>query len=78
MGCVGILGGCGYDMTHDKEHCVTPSTWRRKEGAVWTCDCGKLWRIAEVHNDWEPIHWEEISKSVLRRIEKVSPEALEF
>lgn len=49
-------------MTHIKEHCNTPRFWRRREGDVWACECGQLWRVSKIYyvnfgymKTWEPI-----------------------
>lgn len=36
-------------MGHISEYCKTPFTIFRRAGAVWSCDCGQLYRLTWQH-----------------------------
>lgn len=36
-------------MGHISEYCKTPSTIFRRLGAVWGCDCGKVYRLTKAY-----------------------------
>ena len=49
-------------MSKYEHPCPTPSTFLRREGTVWVCDCEKLWRIVidyslggGISKDWKEI-----------------------
>jgi len=34
---------------HYAEHCSLPWLWYRREGHVWACDCGQMYRVTWVY-----------------------------
>lgn len=51
-------------MTHVQEHCKLPTTFRRRIGDVWACNCGQLyyvikdWGSFDSYKVWRPIEKE--------------------
>lgn len=38
--------------THVKEYCNTPRATFKPIGSLWSCDCGKWWRIERTEGYW--------------------------
>jgi hypothetical protein len=56
-------------MSHVRDHCATPWAWWRREGTVWACSCGRLYRIGyfQFGKGWEMVEGSRIDDSHSRR-----------